>query len=76
MVAMNAVVKGAVLFPWLSLFLALFVTLHFYLWVTMEHHDGASFQRVAAVKVAHVALCCSSGTWSAPIAHNCYANHV
>ena len=42
-------------------------TLHFYLRVTMEQHDGASSRRVAAVKVAHVALCCSSGTWSAPM---------
>ena len=41
-------------------------TLHFYLRVTMEQHDGASSRRVATVKVAHVALYCSSGTWSAP----------
>jgi hypothetical protein len=43
------------------------LALHFYLRVTMEQHDDASFRRVAAVKVAHVALCCSSGTWSAPM---------
>ena len=42
-------------------------TLHFYLRVTMEQHDGASSDRAAAVKVAHVALCCCSGTWSAPM---------
>ena len=32
----------------------------------MEQHDGASSDRVAAVNVAHVALCCC-GTWSAPM---------
>ena len=42
-------------------------TLHFCLRVTMEQHDGASSVRPAAVKVAHVALCCCSGTWSAPM---------
>ena len=42
-------------------------TLHFCLRVTMEQHDGASSDRIAAVKVAHVALCCCSGTWSAPM---------
>eukprot|EP01046_Picozoa_sp_COSAG06_P026724 COSAG06_NODE_2315_length_7095_cov_2.522870_5_plen_181_part_00 len=33
----------------------------------MEQHDGASSHRVATVKVAHVALCCSSGTWPTPM---------
>jgi hypothetical protein len=42
-------------------------TLHFCLRVTMEQHDGASSDRAATVKVAHVALCCCIGTWSAPM---------
>jgi hypothetical protein len=42
-------------------------TLHFYMRVTMEQHDGTSSDRVAAVKAAHVALCCCNGTWSAPM---------